>query len=180
MRKNMEYIRTKWTFFTICMIFYTVIGALILLFFLFIIGFSILVAGVVDYGVILLLIIWFVLFLVVRKNAIDLKRLIIRKESLTYYSLLRPFGKTVYFDDYIRKAILKNTSLYPSLHRSWLIVLINKKNRTAFRINFEYAREGNGGEIIYAIPLKEIRYKPTLMQNITLKFGGNITIKKKK
>ena len=108
--------------------------------------------------------------------------LVISEKTLKYYSLLRPFGKTLYFNDYIGKIETKEKGRYGSYN---VIYLVNKDNRSCFKImGLHYKKFGT---IYNAIPLNKIVFYPNTVQNLKLIFGINIyveniekTIKEKK
>ena len=166
----MEYIRSRFTFFgflrTIVAAFFALFGVFFLIYFVRINILeeeftSTVLQVVVIFGGLLA----FLLCRVLR----DKKYLIIGKDSLTFYSFLRPFGKTIYFENYIGKAIVYPDTL------SKVLVFIDKKNRTAFRVEITEFRQVE--KIFDAIPLKYIEVNPTWIQENILMFGGSITIK---
>jgi len=98
--------------------------------------------------------------------------IIIKSDKLTYYSLFRPFGKTLYFKDYIGKIVVQDVN---ATGRFNVIYLIDKNNRTDLRIpGIHYKKFGT---IIRAIPLKSIDFKPTIKEDLKLSLTGRITIK---
>jgi hypothetical protein len=97
--------------------------------------------------------------------------LVITEKTLIYYSLLRPFGKTLYFNDYIGKIETKEKGKYGSYN---VIHLVNKDNRTCFKImGLHYKKFGT---IYNAIPLNKIIFYPNTVQNLKLIFGINIYV----
>jgi hypothetical protein len=101
-----------------------------------------------------------------------IRYLIIKEDTLTYYSLLRPFGKTLNFNDYIGKIETKEKGKFGSYN---VIYLVDKDNRTCFKImGLHYKKFGT---IYNAIPLKKIDFYPNTAQYLKLLFGGNITVR---
>jgi len=98
--------------------------------------------------------------------------IIIKGDKLTYYSLFRPFGKTLYFSDYIGKIIVQDVN---ATGRFDVIYLIDKENKTAFKISGIHYREFEA--IIRAIPLRIMDFKPTIKEDWKLSLTGKITIK---
>lgn len=104
-------------------------------------------------------------------NVMKVRYYIFYGNKLKYYSLFHPFGKTVYFDNYVGKIILTEKG---TQSRYSVIYLVDKKNRTAFKImGLHYKKFG---EIINAIPLRKMDYSPTVSQYFKLVFFERIKI----
>jgi hypothetical protein len=100
-----------------------------------------------------------------------IRYIVITEKTLKYYSLLRPFGKTLYFNDYIGKIETKEKGQYGSYN---VIYLVNKNNKTCFKImGLHYKKFGT---IYNAIPLNKIIFYPNTVQNLKLIFGINIYV----
>jgi hypothetical protein len=99
------------------------------------------------------------------------KYIVIKKDKLIYYSILCPFGKTLYFDDYIGKIVVHEVANHVSPE---VLYLIDKENRTAFKI--EVGGYKRYKKIIRAIPLEEIDFIPTTKEYFKLLFGGKIIV----
>lgn len=103
-----------------------------------------------------------------------IKRIIIRGNELKYYSILKPFGKTLALNDYLGKIILTETGAGGSYQ---VVYLIDQKNKTSFKImglhykNFEVINN--------AIDLKTIKFNLTTAQYFKLLFFEKIEIKNK-
>ena len=103
----------------------------------------------------------------------DVKYIIIKNDGLTYYSLLQILGKTLNFRDYIGKIITTETGSAGSYE---VVYLVDGQNRTAFKLMGIHYK--NFEEINDAIPLKKIRFSPTIGQYFKLLFTGKIKVKK--
>lgn len=101
-----------------------------------------------------------------------IKLVTITNDELKYYSLLRPFGKTLKLKDYIGKII---TSESGSRGDYKVIYLVDKKNKTAFK--FMGLHYKNFDEINNAITLKKITFRPGLWQYLKLLFLERVKIK---
>lgn len=124
--------------------------------------------GLVDTLLNLIPILIFIFFLYYLKY---IRFLVITEKTLMYYSLLRPFGKTLYFNDYIGKIETKEKGRYGSYNA---IHLVNKSNRTCFKImGLHYKKFGT---IYNAIPLNKIIFYPNTEQNLKLILGINIYV----
>jgi hypothetical protein len=102
----------------------------------------------------------------------DIKYIIIKNDRLRYYSLLRPFGKTLNFSDYIGKIITTETGSAGSYK---VVYLVDKQNLTAFK--FMGIHYKNIDEMNDAIPLKKISFSPTAGRYFKLLFTGKIKVK---
>lgn len=121
---------------------------------------------------ILLLIITLFLFLI---NFLKhIKRIIVRGNELKYYSILRPFGRTLDLNDYTGKIILKETGSGGSYK---VVYLVNKQNKASFKLMGLHYK--NFDDINNAIQLKTIKFNPTTFQYFKLLFFERIEIKNK-
>ena len=99
--------------------------------------------------------------------------LVIKERELTYYSVFRPFGKTLYFDDFIGKTFMQFQNKYGEYS---VLYLIDKQKRTAFKISAYFVNENKKfKKIVGAIPLRAIGFKPTIGQYLKLMWLGSIT-----
>jgi hypothetical protein len=98
---------------------------------------------------------------------------IISKEQLKYYSFWHPFGKTLYFSDYIGKIITSETGSEGSYK---VVYLVDRKNRTRLKIMGLHYK--NFEEINDAIPLKKISFSPSVGSYFKLLFTGKINVEK--
>ena len=104
-------------------------------------------------------------------HVLKIRYYIICDSNLKYYSLFHPFGKTLYFDNYIGKIILTEKGSQGSYS---VIYLVDKKSKTAFKIvGLHYKKFG---EIINAIPLRKMDYSPTTSQYFKLVYFERIKI----
>jgi hypothetical protein len=101
------------------------------------------------------------------------KILRIQPEKLRYYSLFHPFGKTLYFKDYI--GVYKTTET-GSEGTYDVVYLVDKNNITRFKIMGLYYK--NMDEIIAAIPLPEIKKNLSAGQYFKLMFTGRANLSK--
>jgi hypothetical protein len=99
---------------------------------------------------------------------------IITDEQLKYYSFWHPFGKILYFNNYIGKIITTETGSDGSYE---VVYLVDRQNRTAFKLMGLHYK--NFDEIIDAIPLKKIRFSSTAGRYFKLLFSGKIKVEKK-
>lgn len=122
----------------------------------------------------LFLLLFLLLFLVLINFLKHIKRIIIRGNELRYYSILKPFGKTLAFNDYLGKIILTETGAGGSYQ---VVYLIDQKNKTSFKIMGLHYK--NFEAINNAIDLKTIKFNPTTAQYFKLLFFEKIEIKNK-
>jgi len=122
-----------------------------------------------DYLRLLFLSVFLFLFIQLLK---PYKYIIIKSNKLTYYSFIRPFGKTLHFSDYIGKIVYQESS---SVGNYNVLYLIDKEYRTAFKIMGLHYKEIE--TIINTIPLKAMDFKPTIKESFKLFLFGRITIK---
>jgi hypothetical protein len=103
--------------------------------------------------------------------ALKIRYCIITDEQLKYYSFWHPFGKTLYFNDYIGKIITTETGSAGSYQ---VVYLVDRRNRTGLKLMGLHYK--NFDEIIDAIPLKKIRFSPTVGRYFKLLFTGKIKL----
>jgi hypothetical protein len=103
--------------------------------------------------------------------ALKIRYYIITDEQLKYYSFWHPFGKTLYFNDYIGKIITTETGSEGSYK---VVYLVNRRNRTGLKLMGLHYK--NFDEIIDAIPLKKIRFSPSAGRYFKLLFTGKIKL----
>jgi hypothetical protein len=106
-------------------------------------------------------------------NIMKIRSYIITDAQLKYYSFWHPFGKTLYFNDYIGKIITTETGIEGSYK---VVYLVDKCNRTRLKLMGLYYK--NFEEIIEAIPLKTIRFSPTTGRYFKLLSTGRIKVEK--
>ncbi|NIF06730.1 hypothetical protein F3J23_14875 [Chryseobacterium sp. Tr-659] len=120
--------------------------------------------------IIILIIIILSLLLVIK----DFKYIIIdkQKNSLKYYSILRPLGSTLKLDDFDNKIKTSETSV----RGEYEVIYLVKKGYTVFKISGLFY--DNFKEIDSSIKLKRIyNYKFNLKLYLQLLFTGKIRIK---
>ncbi len=121
---------------------------------------------------ILILLVFVFLFYIVINFLKHIKHIIIQDTSLRYYSILRPFGKTIDLSACAGKIILQETGIQGSYN---VVYLIDEKGITFFKImglhykNFEDLKNG--------INLKTIRFNPSVSQYFRLLFFERLNIK---
>lgn len=96
-----------------------------------------------------------------------------QNQTLYYYSLFRPFGKTLYFKDYIGVYQTTETGTSGSYK---VLYLVDKKNITRFKIMGLYYK--NMDEIIEAIPLPQIKRNLSGKEYFKLMFTGKANLSK--
>ncbi|WP_156120755.1 hypothetical protein [Capnocytophaga cynodegmi] len=97
----------------------------------------------------------------------------IDKKFLTYYSLLCPFGKTIFLDEYIGKITIQETGSSGSYE---VVYLVNKQNKTAFKIMGLHYK--NFDEMKKAIALPEIKKHLSAKEYFQLLFTGVLDLSK--
>ncbi|ATA67506.1 hypothetical protein CGC48_02015 [Capnocytophaga cynodegmi] len=95
------------------------------------------------------------------------------KKFLTYYSLLCPFGKTIFLDEYIGKITIQETGSSGSYE---VVYLVNKQNKTAFKIMGLHYK--NFDEMKKAIALPEIKKHLSAKEYFQLLFTGVLDLSK--
>lgn len=127
-----------------------------------------------SYFSVIILMIIILFFLLVIK---DFKYILIdnQKNQLTYYSILKPFGKILKLDDFDNKIKTSETSI----RGEYEVIYLIKKKYTVFKINGLFYE--NLKEIDSCIKLKRIyNYKFNLILYLKLLFTGRIKIKEEK
>lgn len=122
----------------------------------------------------LFLLLFLLLFLFLINFLKHIKRIIVRGNELKYYSILRPFGRTLDLNDYTGKIILKETGSGGSYK---VVYLVNKQNKASFKLMGLHYK--NFDDINNAIQLKTIKFNPTTFQYFKLLFFERIEIKNK-
>lgn len=122
----------------------------------------------------LILLLFITLFYFLINFLKHIKRIIVRGNELKYYSILRPFGRTLDLNNYTGKIILKETGSGGSYK---VVYLVNKQNKTSFKIMGLHYK--NFDDINNAIQLKIIKFSPTTSQYFKLLFFERIEIKNK-
>ncbi|PJR04312.1 hypothetical protein [Avrilella dinanensis] len=123
-------------------------------------------------GETLILLLFVTLFYFLINFLKHIKIITIKEDELKYYSLLRPFGKTLNLKDYIGKIITSESGSRGSYQ---VIYLVNKQNETAFKLMGLHYK--NFEEINDAIVLKKINFHPTLSQYFKLLFFEKVQVK---
>ena len=101
-----------------------------------------------------------------------IRYIIIKGDKLTYYSFIRPFGRVLYFSDYIGRIVFFERN---AAGKHKIVYLIDKNNRTDLRITGQHYK--NFEKILSAIPLRTMDFKPTMKDDFKLFLLGRITIK---
>lgn len=127
-----------------------------------------------EIGETLILLLFIILFYLLINFLKHIKRIKIKDNKLKYYSVLRPFGKTLNMTDYIGKIILSESGSRGSYK---VVYLVNKQNKTSFKIMGLHYK--NFEEINNAIGLKTIRFSPTASQYFKLLFFEKIIVNNK-
>lgn len=96
----------------------------------------------------------------------------IKDGKLKYYSIFRPFGRTIDLADYIGKVILTETGTRGS-YKS--VYLVNAQNKTSFKIMGLHYK--NFAELNRGIPLKTIKYPPGIIRYLKILFFERVSIK---
>lgn len=95
--------------------------------------------------------------------------------KLKYYSILRPFGRTLNLEDYSGKIILKETGTRGSYKT---IYLVNNQNKTSFKIMGIHYKKFD--ELNNAIPLKIMKYPTGIMNYLKILFLEKVSVDTKK
>lgn len=104
-----------------------------------------------------------------------IRLLMIQGNKLKYYSITKPFGKTLNIEDFIGKIIITESGTTGSYK---VVYLVNKQNKTSFKLmGLHY---NNFEEIDNAIHLKKINFSPTVSQYFKLLFFEKIIVKNDK
>lgn len=123
-------------------------------------------------GETLILLLFVTLFYFLINFLKHIKIITIKEDELKYYSLLRPFGKTLNLKDYTGKIVTSESGSRGSYQ---VIYLVNKQNDTAFKLMGLHYK--NFEEINDAIVLKKINFHPTLSQYFKLLFFEKVQVK---
>ncbi|WP_326983432.1 hypothetical protein VUJ46_02475 [Chryseobacterium sp. MYb264] len=107
------------------------------------------------------------------KHLNDIKYIVVQKEKIRFFSILRPFGKDLYYSEYI--GIFQTTETGFSGSYS-VFYLINHQRITRFKIMGLYY--SNIDEIIKKIPLTNIKNTLSMKKYLYLLFTGKIRIEK--
>lgn len=127
--------------------------------------------GIEDIGGMLLLLLFLTIIFISIVYIKHIKYIIIKNDKLKYYSFLNPFGKTLFFENYIGKIETNETGSNGSYK---VVYLVDKQNRTAFKLmGLHYKKFG---ELNNAIPLRKIDFSPTTRQYFKLLFFERIKI----
>ena len=113
------------------------------------------------------------LFLLLQFNRI--KYIVIERNTIKYYSIFRPFGKTVDFDDLTGKITIRESGKGGSAE---VVYPVDKQNRTVFKIVESYYE--NFDTLINAMPLKRIDFEPTTGQYWKLSAFEKVSIEEKR
>jgi hypothetical protein len=104
-----------------------------------------------------------------------IRLLMIQEKKLKYYSITKPFGKTLNIEDFIGKISTTESGTTGSYK---VVYLVNKQNKTSFKLmGLHY---NNFEEIDNAIHLKKINFSPTVSQYFKLLFFEKIIIENNK
>ena len=166
-----DYIKCKIAGFSIYLFFLMLIGLLLIGVFLP----RVINISTESVGGFLILLFFIGLYLLAIGFLKHIKYIEIKENGLKYWSLFIPWGRTLYFDNYIGKVIQTESGSGGSYK---VVYLVNKKRKTAFKIMGIHYK--NFDEINDAIPLKKISFSPSVGQYFKLLFFENITIPDKK
>jgi hypothetical protein len=108
-------------------------------------------------------------------NILKIRYYVIHPDKLKYHSFWCPFGKTLYFDNYIGKVIQTESGSGGSYK---VVYLVNKKRKTAFKIMGLHYK--NFDEMNDAIPIKKISFSPSVGEYFKLLFFERVSIPDKK
>jgi hypothetical protein len=172
-----DYIKSKiagfsiYSFFIILIVpFWGIPFGLIKLLYSFISGYK-----TINIGIIIIILFLISLYLLLIGFLKHIKYIVIKENRLKYWSLFIPFGRTLYFDNYIGKIIQTESGSGGSYK---VVYLVNKKRKTAFKIMGLHYK--NFDDMNDAIPLKKIGFSPSTGQYFKLLFFERITIHDKK
>jgi hypothetical protein len=122
-------------------------------------------------GGFLILLLFIGLYLLAINFLKHIRYLQIKDNELKYWSLFVPFGKTLYFDNYIGKIIETESGSGGSYK---VVYLVDKKNRTTFKMMGLHYK--NFDEMNNAIPLKKISFSSSVGQYFKLLFFERVTV----
>jgi len=166
-----DYIKSKIAGFSKYLFFYMLLVFVGLLAFLH----RVIKISTVSAGGFLILLFFIGLYLLAIGFLKHIKYIVIKDDGLKYWSLFIPWGRTLYFDNYIGKVIQTESGTGGSYK---VVYFVNKKRKTAFKIMGIHYK--NFDEINDAIPLKKISFSPSVGQYFKLLFFERITIPDKK
>lgn len=171
-----EYIKSKIAGFSIYLFaFMLILPFPVGVFYMYTIFNDICTKNIKDVGDVLLSVFFIALFLLIIGFIKHIKYIEIKENGLKYWSLFIPWGRTLYFDDYIGKVIQTESGTGGSYK---VVYFVNKKRKTAFKIMGLHYK--NFDEINDAIPLNKISFSPSVGQYFRLLFFERITIPDKK
>ncbi|REC71291.1 hypothetical protein DRF60_20675 [Chryseobacterium elymi] len=168
----MDYIKSKFSGYTIYWAIFTIIlplPASLMFIFKILKSYNFNIKGT------LFLILFSGIFFLVINFLKHIKWIKIKENNLKYYSILKPFGKTLNITDYIGKITLTESGTRGSYK---VVYLVDKKNKTSFKIMGLHYK--NFEDINNAIQLKKINFSPTISQYFKLLFFEKITVKNDK
>lgn len=128
-----------------------------------------------EIGGTLILLLFALLFYFLINFLKHMKIININENKLKYYSITKPFGKTLNIEDFIGKISITESGTIGSYK---VVYLVNKQNKTSFKLmGLHY---NNFEEIDNAIRLKKINFSPTVSQYFKLLFFEKIIIENDK
>ncbi|MGG5208691.1 hypothetical protein ACQWU4_07060 [Chryseobacterium sp. MIQD13] len=164
----MDYIKSKFSGYTIYWTIFTIIlplpASLIFIF---------KILKLHDFNIkgTLFLILFSGIFFLVINFLKHIKWIKIKENSLKYYSILKPLGKTLNMEDYIGKIILTESGTRGNYK---VVYLVDKNHKTSFKlIGLHYK---NFEELNNALQIKTIRFSPSTLQYFKLLFFEEIRI----
>lgn len=126
-------------------------------------------------GETLILLLFIILFYFLLNFLKHMKVIKIEDGKLKYYSILRPFGRTLNLKDYKGKIILTETGTRGSYKTAYLV---NNQNKTSFKIMGLHYK--NFDELNNAIPLKIMKYPTGIMNYLKILFLEKVSVDTKK
>lgn len=120
----------------------------------------------------LILLLFFFLYYILITFLKHMKVIKIEDGKLKYYSILRPFGRTLNFKDYVGKIILTEIGTRGSYET---VYLVNNKNKTTFKIMGLHYK--NFDELNNAIPLKKMKYPSGIINYLKILFLEKVRLK---
>lgn len=101
-----------------------------------------------------------------------IKWIILKKDTLKYYNIFHPFGKSLDLDKFIGKIRMQEVSITGSYN---VIYLVDKNNMTSFKIMGQHYE--NMTSINNTLIMNEICLDLSILQYLSLLFFGRINIK---
>ena len=126
-------------------------------------------------GETLILLLFITLFYFLLNFLKHMKVIKIEDGKLKYYSILRPFGRTLNLENYTGKIILTETGTRGSYKT---VYLVNNQNKTSFKIMGLHYK--NFDELNNAIPLKIMKYPAGIMNYLKILFFEKVSVDTKK